>query len=138
MLVHGSTRARIVSSQFRKDGLMLRIKADSVVFMTREGHRIKMPREQLTQGLALVALLLMAGMALFGPNGLLAWSEQSQLLQQRKAQIVQLEKERVRLQQDVDALDPDNVDPDFAATMVRKNLNVVRPDELVLELKPQE
>jgi cell division protein FtsB len=117
---------------------MLRIKADSVVFMTREGHRIKMPREQLTQGLALVALLLMAGMALFGPSGLLAWSEQSQLLQQRKAQIVQLEKERVRLQQDVDALDPDNVDPDFAATMVRKNLNVVRPDELVLELKPQQ
>ncbi|UIP08205.1 septum formation initiator family protein [Erythrobacter sp. SDW2] len=116
---------------------MLRFKADSVVFMTREGHRIKMPREQLTQGLALVALLLMAGMALFGPSGLLAWSEQSQLLEQRKAQIAQLTDERNRLQQDVDALDPENVDPDFAATIVREQLNVVHPDELVLELEPQ-
>lgn len=116
---------------------MLRIKADSVVFMTREGHRITLPREQLTQGLALVALLIMAVMALFGPRGLLAWSEQAQLLEQRKAQIAELEARRDMLKQDVDALDPDHVDPDFAATIVRKSLNVVRPDELVLELKPE-
>ena len=32
-----------------------------------------------------------------------------------------------RLQQDVDAIDPDNVDPDFAATMVRKNLMAELP-----------
>ena len=115
---------------------MLGIKADSVVFMTREGHRIALPREQLTHGLALLLLLLMVGLALFGPSGLLAWSEQAQLLEQRKAQIAELSEKRVRLQQDVDALDPDNVDPDFAATILRKQLNVVRPDELVLELEP--
>ena len=115
---------------------MPRIKADSVVFMTREGHRIALPREQFTQGLALLLLLLIAGLALFGPTGLLAWSEQSQLLQQRQAQIAELSEKRGRLQQDVDALDPDNVDPDFAATILRKQLNVVRPDELVLELDP--
>lgn len=113
------------------------LKIDSIVVMTREGHRIKLPREQLTQGLALVALLLMAGMALFGPSGLLAWSEHSQLLGQRKAQIAELTKQRDLLRQDVEALDPDNVDPDFAGTLIRKNSNLVRPDELVLEIEPQ-
>lgn len=95
-----------------------------------------MPREQLTQGLALVALLLMAGLALFGPSGLLAWNEQAQLLEQRKAEIAKLEEQRADLQHNVDALDPDNVDPDFAATLIRQQHNLVRPDELVLELEP--
>ena len=116
---------------------MLRFKADSVVFMTRQGHKITMPREQLTQGLALGALLLMAGLALFGPSGLLAWSEEAQLLQQRKAQIAVLVEERDALKTRVDALDPENVDPDMATEIVRKNLNVVHPDEVVLELKPE-
>ena len=115
---------------------MLRFKADSVIFMTRQGHRITLPREQLTQGLALVALLLMAGLALFGPSGLLAWSEQAQLLEQRKAEIAKLQEQRADLQHNVDALDPDNVDPDFAATLIRQQHNLVRPDELVLELEP--
>jgi cell division protein FtsB len=115
---------------------MLRFKADSVTVMTRGGHRISLPREQLAQGLALLLLLLMAGLALFGPRGLLAWSEQAQLLDQRKAEIARLTAERNRLQDDVDALDPDNVDPDFAATLIRQQHNLVRPDELVLELEP--
>lgn len=113
-------------------------KADSIVVMLRQGHRIKLPREQLTHGLALVALLLMAGMALFGPSGLLAWGEQAQLLEQRKAQIAELEKARAEMQQNVDALDPDNVDPDFVATLIREQHNLVRPDEFVLELEPQQ
>lgn len=116
---------------------MLRIKADSVVYMTREGHKITLPREQLTHGLALGALLLMAGLALFGPSGLLAWSEEAQLLEQRQAQIAVLVEERDALKTRVDALDPDNVDPDMAGEIVRKNLNVVHPDEVVLELTPE-
>ncbi|WP_284125554.1 FtsB family cell division protein [Parerythrobacter aestuarii] len=116
---------------------MLRIKADSVVFMTREGHKITLPREQFTHGLALVALLLMAGLAVFGPSGLLAWSEEAQLLEQRQGQIAVLLEERDALKTRVDALDPDNVDPDMATEIVRKNLNVVHPDEVVLELTPE-
>ena len=34
-------------------------------------------------------------------------------------------------------VNPAHVDPDFAATIVREQLNVVHPDELVLELEPQ-
>ena len=32
-------------------------------------------------------------------------------------------------------LDPDHVDPDLSGELIRKNLNVVHPDEVVLELK---
>ena len=117
---------------------MLRIKADSVVYMTREGHRITLPRQQLHHGLALAALLIMAGMAVFGPSGLLAWNENAQLLKQRHAQIAALKVERDELRNRVDALDPDHADPDMVATLLRENLNVVHPDELVLELEPEE
>ena len=74
---------------------MLRIKADSVVFMTREGHKITLPREQLTHGLALGALLLMAALALFGPSGLLAWSENAQLLDERNIALENLQRQGV-------------------------------------------
>lgn len=116
---------------------MLRIRYDSIVYMTRQGHKIVLPREQLTHGLALAALLLMAGLALFGPSGLLAWSETEQLLDQRQQQIAQLTEERNELSNRVAALDPDGADPDMVGELLRKNQNVVHPDELVLELKPQ-
>jgi cell division protein FtsB len=135
-IVHGSTRAGLGSSQFLKDGLMLRIKTDSVIWMTREGHRITLPREQLTHGLALGALLLMAGLALFGPSGLLAWGENLQLLEERKAQIAMLAEEREELRKNVDALHPERADPDKVGELLKKNLNVVRPDEVVLDLAP--
>ena len=116
---------------------MLRIKADSVVFMTKEGHKLTLPREQLTHGLALGALLLMAVLALFGPSGLLAWSENNQLLDERTAQIALLTEERDELRKNVDALHPDRADPDKIGELLKKNLNVVREDEIVLDLKPR-
>ena len=76
---------------------MLRIRYDSVVYMTRQGHKIVLPREQLMQGLALAALLLMLGLAAFGPSGALAWSEYEQLLDQREKQILMLTEERNEL-----------------------------------------
>lgn len=117
---------------------MLRFRYDSVVYMTREGHKITLPREQLTHGMALVALLLMAGLALFGPSGVLAWSENEQLLEQRQAQIALLTEERDELKNSVNALHPDHADPDMVGELLRKNLNVVHPDEVVLPITPEE
>lgn len=42
--------------------------------------RPRLPRETLTQTFALVALLVIAGVAVSGPSGVLAWSENSRLL----------------------------------------------------------
>ena len=91
-------------------------------------------REQATQAFALAALLFMAGMTIFGPSGLLAWSENNRLLDQRQKELRQLAIERDDLKNRVSLLDPRSVDPDMAGELLRKDLNVVHPDEMVMLL----
>ncbi len=105
--------------------------------MTREGHRIASPKERLTQGVALGVLLLLGGLAIVGPSGLLAWGDNLRLLDQRRAQIARLTHERNELKMQVDALNPNQADPDLVGELIRRDLNVVHPDEVVILLKPQ-
>lgn len=102
--------------------------------MTRQGHKISLPKEQLTQWVALAVLLLLGGAAIAGPSGFLAWSEYLQLRDQRQAQIAQLTAERDDLRNRVELLDPDHADPDLVGELLRSNLNVVHPDEVVIIL----
>jgi len=91
-------------------------------------------REKLAQMGALGILLLLGGLALAGPSGMLAWGENLSLLDERKARIAVLSAERDELQNRVALLDPNHVDPDLAGELVRRNLNVVHPDEVVITL----
>ena len=93
-------------------------------------------REKLARFGALVVLLLLAGLALAGPYGLLSWGENIAMLDQRQERIETLKADRAELQNLVNQLDPDHVDPDLATELVRRNLNVAHPDEYVLELEP--
>ncbi len=102
--------------------------------MTVQGHKIALPKEQMTQGLALVALLILMGLAIAGPSGLLAWNENAQVLEQRHMQIAALVEERDALKNRVELLDPDNADPDLVGELLRSNQNVVHPDEVVMML----
>ena len=117
--------------------LKRRVNCDSVAFVTREGHTITSPKERLTQGIALFVLLVLGGMAIAGPSGLLAWGDNLRLLDQRRAEIARLSHERDELKIQVDALDPNHADPDLVGELLRKNLNVVHPDEVVITLKPE-
>lgn len=110
---------------------------DSVASVTREGHRIEDKRERLTQAAALGLLLVVGALAIAGPSGLLAWSENLRLLDQRRAQIAALETDRMELKQLVDGLNPDRADPDLVGELIRRNLNVVHPDEVVITLEPR-
>lgn len=107
---------------------------DSSNLMTREGHKINLPKEQWTHGLALALLLLIGGLAIVGPSGLLAWSENLQLLDQRQAQIKELRKEHGALANQVALLNPENADPDLVGERLRRDFNVVHEDEVVLIL----
>lgn len=104
--------------------------------MTKEGHKISLPREQLVQSAALVCLLLLGGLAIAGPSGLLSWRENLQLLDQREAHIAALQGEVAMLENRVELLDPANADPDIVGELLRSNLNVVHPNEVVLTLDP--
>ena len=90
------------------------------------------------QALALGLLLVMGGLAVAGPSGLLAWSENLRLLDERNQQIGSLEEQRAELKNRVALLDPNRADPDLVGELLRGNLNFVHPDEVVVMLEPAE
>ena len=95
----------------------------------------KLPKQSLSQGLALVCLLVLAGLALVGPSGLLSWSENNRLLEQRLQEVKTLSTQRDELRNRVALLNPRDTDTDLAGELLRKDLNVVHPDEVMLLLK---
>lgn len=101
--------------------------------MTREGHKIRLPKEQWTQGLALALLLLIGGFAIAGPSGLLAWGESLHLLDERQAHMETLQQEHRALANQVALLNPQHADADMVGEQLR-HLNVVHEDEVVLIL----
>lgn len=92
-------------------------------------------REKLIQFGALCWLLLLGGLALAGPYGVLAWGENLSVLHKREQQITELRQDKARLQNLVALLDPDHVDPDLSTELLRRDLNVAHPDEYILDLK---
>ena len=93
-----------------------------------------MARDSLTQGIALVCLLLLGGIAIAGPSGVIAWNENQRLLDHREIQLTELSSERDRLRNRVDLLNPDHADADLAGQLLRSHLNVAHPDEMVMLL----
>ncbi len=87
--------------------------------------------------LALGALLLLAGLAVAGPTGLLAWSENAAALEVREAEIARLTAQRDALRNRVMLLDPEAADPDLASELVREQLGVMREDEVVITLEDE-
>ena len=92
----------------------------------------KLPRESLTQSFALVVLLGLGAWALVSPGGLLALTENAHMLAQRKAEVAALTTQRDVLRNRVDLLDPAHADPDLVGELLRKDLNVAHPDEMVI------
>lgn len=102
--------------------------------MPRRRHQIGTLRTAVAPGIALLVLLAIGGYALLGPTGILAWGEYRQRLEVQSAKLAQLKEQRDALKNRVDLLDPDNVDPDLASELMRKELNVAHPDELIVPL----
>ncbi len=86
----------------------------------------------LWPAMAMLLLLVFMAYAIFGPSGILAWGDYSRQLQQRKAELSELKKHEAAISNRVKLLDPSKVDPDMADELVRKELGVTHPDEVVL------
>ena len=84
---------------------------------------------------ALIVLLGIAAYALLGPTGIIAWTDYRAALSQRSQELSVLEKERDALRNRQRLLDRNNVDPDLAGELMRRELNVVAADEIVIPLK---
>lgn len=103
--------------------------------MKRKRAVLGKTRQGRVQSFALLALLLMGGFAIAGPSGLLAWSENLRLRDQREAQLAELTAERDMLRNKVELLDPESADPDMVGELLRSQLNVVHPDEVMIRLE---
>ena len=91
-------------------------------------------RRAFWPALALIVVGNFAGYAVAGPNGLLAWGGYNRDLQARKIELAKLEAERDALRHRSQLLDPKKADPDIADELVRRDLGLVRPDEVIVPL----
>ena len=101
----------------------------------RGGKRIfELIRRAAFPALALIIVGTFAGHAIAGPNGILAWGGYHRALQQRQAELAELKQEQAQLKHRSDLLNPNHADPDLAEEMTRKDLGLVRPDEVIVPL----
>lgn len=96
-------------------------------------RRFRLP-ERRSEAVALIALLVMAGLAIAGPSGIFSWSENLRLRDARQTRLAKLQIERDHLKNRVELLDPAHADPDLAGELVRSQMGVVHPDEVVVKL----
>lgn len=89
-------------------------------------------------GLPAAAIILMAFFgyyAVLGPNGALAYPDVQRSLEQRTAELEALKVRRAQVKNRVDLLDQKRgADPDLVDELARKELNVVRRDEVIVPL----
>jgi len=103
--------------------------------MAQREKIVDLIRAALGPGFALMTLLAIAGYAVLGPTGVLAWGDYQAQLELRGIELAKLQTERDALKNRVELLDPKGVDPDLAGELLRKKLNVVHPDEIIVPLK---
>jgi|GEM_PF-133078 len=135
--VHGTGhRGWVHAARHHVDSLLnLSAECDSVRFMRRSKQTLRLPRESLTQTLALIVLLVLGAIALAGPSGVLAWTENAHALEHNNQEIARLTAMRDRLHNRVELLDPRHADPDLVGELLRRDLNVAHPDEVILPRK---
>lgn len=99
-----------------------------------KGQSVSLIRRAALPAVALVILGTFAGHAVAGPNGLLAWGGYHRSLLERKSELAALEAQKAELEHRSALLDPRKADPDMADELVRRDLGLVRPDEVIVPL----
>jgi cell division protein FtsB len=85
--------------------------------------------------LAILIIANFMGYAVVGSNGVMSWGDYRRLKVERQVELAQLNGEKARLAHRADLLDPRRADPDLADEMIRRDLGLVRPDEVIIPLK---
>lgn len=98
-------------------------------------HSLGLIRRSAMPVLVLLVLGTFAGHAVAGPNGILAWGGYHRALKERQAELAELQQERAQLRHHSKLLDPRRADPDMADELVRRDLGLVRSDEVIVPLQ---
>ena len=92
-------------------------------------------RRAALPALAVLIIANFLGYAVIGSNGVLSLGDYRRLKAERVTELARLQVERDRLAHRAMLLDPRRADPDLADEMVRSQLGLVRPDEVVIPLQ---
>lgn len=84
--------------------------------------------------IAFTIIAFFGSYALFGSNGVLAWGDYSQRYETRKIELAAVQKEKSELANRVKLLDPRRANPDMVDELVRRDLGLTRPDEVIIPL----
>ena len=74
--------------------------------------------------------------AIIGPTGALAWQDYHRQRAALVEQTAVVGEQKAAIARQIKLLDPAGVDPDLADELVRQNLNVIKPDEVIVTLEP--
>ncbi len=85
--------------------------------------------------LAVLIIANFLGYAVVGSNGVLSWGDYRRMKGEKAVELAQLEEEKARLAHRARLLDPRRADPDLADEMVRSELGLVRPDEVIIAIE---
>jgi len=102
--------------------------------MGARGHSWLLVRRAALPALAVLIIANFLGYAVAGSNGILSLGDYRSLQAEKSIELAQLETERRRLAHRAMLLDPQRADPDLADEMVRSELGLVRPDEVIIPL----
>ncbi|HYD37013.1 MAG TPA: septum formation initiator family protein [Allosphingosinicella sp.] len=91
-------------------------------------------RRAALPALAILIIANFLGYAIMGANGILSWGDYRRQKGERLVQLAQLNAEKARLAHRAALLDPRRADPDLADELIRKELGLVRPDEVIIPL----
>lgn len=84
--------------------------------------------------LAILIIANFLGYAIMGANGILSWGDYRRQKVERLVQLAELDAEKQRLAHRSALLDPRRADPDLADELVRKELGLVGPNEVIIPL----
>ena len=104
--------------------------------MPRKSNRLALTlRRAALPALAAAVMAFFGSYAVLGPNGLIALGDYKRQLVARERQYGELDQRRAMLKNRVALLDPRHANPDMVDELVRKELNVAHPDEVIVPLK---
>ena len=92
-------------------------------------------RRAALPALAILIIANFVGYAVVGSNGVLSWGDYRRQKAERQVELAALEAERAQLAHRAALLDPRSADPDLADELVRKELGLVRPDEVIIQIE---
>ena len=102
--------------------------------MKKPSNFVRTMKRAAWPAIGLTIIAFFGAYAILGRNGVLAYGDYKRQLVKREKDYAELDHRRAVLKNRVALLNPDHANPDMVDEMVRKELNVAHPDEVIVPL----